>query len=113
MAYAHRVFYFLFKEVLPDDRVVRHNCPGGDNPLCVNPLHLMAGTVKENTYDSIRKGRGRLGAANVGWKLDPVAVRMIRSRAGSESLPSIASSLNINFSTVWRVVNGRSWTAVV
>lgn len=31
-----------------------HSC---DNPPCVNPQHLRWGTPKENTQDSVRKGR--------------------------------------------------------
>jgi len=34
-----------------------HSC---DTPLCTNPLHLFAGTAKDNTQDSIAKGRFRL-----------------------------------------------------
>ncbi|MGJ3625969.1 HNH endonuclease signature motif containing protein [Sphingomonas sp. MMS24-JH45] len=43
---------------VPDDMIVMHKC---DNPSCSNPEHLMLGTMKDNTQDMLRKGRGRWG----------------------------------------------------
>lgn len=31
-----------------------HHC---DNPKCINPFHLFAGTQRENIYDGVEKGR--------------------------------------------------------
>lgn len=38
----------------PEDRLACHTC---DNPICVNPSHIWAGTLRENAIDSIQKGR--------------------------------------------------------
>lgn len=51
---AHRLSYRLFKGPLEPGQVVRHTC---DNPCCVNPYHLLAGTHKDNTADMIARGR--------------------------------------------------------
>lgn len=47
--------YFLANGVeVPSGMYVCHTC---DNPLCVRPDHLYAGTPKDNTRDMMRKGR--------------------------------------------------------
>ena len=49
---AHVVSVFLHMgEWPPQDCVVRHRCPGGDTPACVNPRHLLIGTRSENHCD--------------------------------------------------------------
>ena len=52
--YAHRVTWEIAHGPVPDDLDICHSC---DNPPCCNPAHLWAGTAKQNTWDSIRKGR--------------------------------------------------------
>jgi DNA-binding CsgD family transcriptional regulator len=53
---AHRVAYALTHGAVPAGACILHAC---DEPRCVNPRHLRAGTQRENIHESIQKGRWR------------------------------------------------------
>ena len=54
LAQAHRIAYEHKHGPIPKGMVVMHLC---DNPACCNPDHLTLGTQKDNTHDSVLKGR--------------------------------------------------------
>ena len=51
---AHRVAYLLTYGAIPEGAHILHSC---DNPQCVNPKHLRAGTRKDNMQDKVQRGR--------------------------------------------------------
>lgn len=49
-----RLSFILFAGPLPEGWCACHRC---DNPCCINPDHLFAGTKKDNNLDAFAKGR--------------------------------------------------------
>lgn len=51
---ASRISLHLFAGFDPMEKIVCHKC---DNPPCVNPTHLYAGTCKDNSLDMTTRNR--------------------------------------------------------
>lgn len=98
---AHRYSYELHKGLVPDGKSVLHEC---DNPRCVNPDHLYAGTQTENSRDI--SVRNRVG----GRKLSPVDIPVIRSMlAAGKSCERIGVAFGVTGTCIWFLKHGRTW----
>lgn len=111
---AHIFSYAMANGNPPPGQFVCHHC---DNPPCVNPAHLFAGTPAENTEDMRQKGRANpsQGEANGGARLTEDAVREMRTRhaAGGITMLQLAREYGVARSIISRVVNRRMWRHVV
>lgn len=124
---AHRFSYILHYGPIPEGRIICHKC---NNPRCVNPSHLYAGTYKDNHKDSVEAGTAsyltnfkkftrtmfqkndiRLkGSAHPTSKLTEELVRQIRQRAANgETHRTIAASLGLGKTIVTDVKNRKRW----
>lgn len=107
---ATRVMYLLHHGVVPlrSDLYICHRC---DNPTCVNPDHLFAGTPKENNEDMYRKGRSRhaVGSAVGASRLSAEQVLAIRERAGTTSARSLAREFGVSHPAINDVINRKTW----
>lgn len=108
---AHRRAYELSVGPIPAGLKVLHTC---DNPPCVNPSHLFAGTTKDNAEDMVTKGRSARGARNANAILTDDAVRDIRARyaAGGVTQKELADEYGVVEGAVWNVLHGQSWAEV-
>lgn len=104
--YAPRIAYEIIKGPLPDGMYVCHTC---DNPNCVNPRHLFAGTNQENQEDCTVKGRKKA-------KMTPEIVRAIRKECIPESrefgYSALARKYGVNPGAIWNAHNRTRWAWV-
>lgn len=94
-----------------------HACHTCDNPPCINPDHLFAGTAKENMEDASRKGRMALGERN-GRHLNPfrgmtrrtISARQVEivrlSLAEGITQAHVAAFLGVSEAAISRIANG-------
>lgn len=108
---AHRFVYLLVHKELPYKKLICHSC---DNPACVNPKHLWAGTHADNNNDKARKGRNIKGSEVVKSKLTDGKVRFIRNLAktGTYNQKQIAKLFGISSGNVNGIVRRRFWKHV-
>lgn len=112
----HRVVYAEYHKLTLEDMkhlVVMHKC---DNRKCINPEHLMLGSVALNNQDKVQKGRNvthftagnqfqRLGTGNT--RLTEDQVKAIR--ADKRRQVDIAKSYNITQAAVSGIKLRKLW----
>lgn len=97
-------------EQLPSGHIYLHKC---DNPSCVNPTHLIAGTHADNVRDKISKGRigwgVSVGESHPNSKLCRESIETIKHSGLSSK--ALALMFGVNPSTINRIKNGTSWAS--
>jgi hypothetical protein len=107
--FVHRVAYQLFVGPIPDDKpIIRHTC---DNPRCVNPNHLIAGTVQDNIDDRNLRNRQAKGDGNGRSKLTAEQVEEIRKLyvPYRTTFKSLAERYGVTLDQIHRIVRRKSW----
>ena len=84
-----------------------HSC---DNPVCVNPEHIRAGTGKENMAECVSRGRINRGELRPRAKLTEHKVRCIRQlrNLGMKQIP-IAEIMGVSQQHICKILQGGFW----
>lgn len=110
---AHRLSYYLTHGTLPNDVELCHNCPGGDNKLCVNPAHLFPAPHKTNMEDASKKGQMCHGTKHRLAKLTEQDIPKIRAAlAAGKSRKVVGRQFGVSESTIRQIAYGLSWAHV-
>lgn len=111
---AHRYIYMELFGRLPSTLLVCHKC---NNPSCVNPNHLYAGTNQDNTNDREAAGRGitfiKRGSQYGNAKLNEEKVAVIKQRLAAGHVSNeIAKDYGVSIALISMIKHGRNWTHV-
>ena len=108
---AHIRSWEIHRGQVPKGTKVLHNCPGGDNPACINPEHLWLGSLADNNRDRARKGRSAKGERCGSAKLTRSDVWAIKAFASSGriSLRAIGRRFGVCHDTVKAILRGETW----
>lgn len=101
---SHRI-YNLNDPLTEDKPCVLHWC---DRPICVQPVHLHAGTRAENSAEMVERERSAFGERHWRAKLIEAQVLWIRAQTGMTQ-QAMADILGVNYATVNDVIHGRTW----
>lgn len=103
----HRLMYEATHGPIPQGDDVCHRC---DNPPCVNPAHLFAGSRQDNMDDMVAKGRASVSPYRT-HKIDIVAARRIRTEfaQGGVTYTELGERFGLRRSQVNKIVLGQCW----
>ena len=96
--YAHRFSYTQHHGEIPAGSMVLHKC---NNPGCVNPSHLYAGSAKDNAVDRSAAGN------SVPYKLNRKLAKRIRSQRPTHTISQLANMYNVSACTIVNVIGNR------
>ncbi len=104
---AHRVSYILAYGPILAGKFVCHSC---DNPGCVNPAHLWAGSLQDNKDDCVQKKRVAFGGAHANTRLSAEAVRSIRMEwvPGTRSLSRLGRKYGVSHVQIRNIIYNKS-----
>ena len=108
---ASRLSYIHFIGPIHIDRpFICHHC---DNPTCINPFHLFAGSPQDNMDDMINKRRNNQlkGSKNPNAKLSPIEVRKIR--IDQREAEELALIYGVHRQTIYNIKNRVSYRDVI
>lgn len=103
---ASRAAYMAWVGPIPDGEVICHRC---DNPPCINPAHLYAGTHVDNARDAWERKRTANGERHGQHRLTDAEVAEIRTRhaAGGIKHVDLAVHYGVSRSLISAILLGK------
>lgn len=108
--YAHRIAFVIKNgSDAAINKVIRHTC---DNLSCVNPSHLLAGTIDDNIFDRNSRNRQARGDKSGRRKLSSVDIQDIRNKyiPRVTTLKILAEEYGVTLDQIHRIIRFKSWS---
>lgn len=105
---AHRLMFELYYPGIPAP-VVRHNC---NNPACINPAHLRAGTPKDNAMDRVNSNRGGDLKGEKNGRAKLTSEQVLEIRASSLSGTELGRKYGVSKNMISRIRLGLAWNHI-
>jgi len=106
---AHRVSYQIVNGDIAPGMFVCHRC---DNPSCINPEHLFAGTLRDNTDDMLAKGRSQKGRGETHSQVKLTSEQVKSIRLDTRIHREIAEEYGVATSYIANIKALRCWTDI-
>lgn len=105
----NRYIYFSIYGEIPEGLVVRHTC---DNSKCINPNHLILGTIGDNNKDKAERGRNRdqRGGRNNMSKLTDADVVDIKN--STLTTKQLSDKYKVSKVQIWYIKSGKRWSHI-
>jgi hypothetical protein len=105
---AHKAAYIVAHGDIPEGQIVRHTC---DNPPCINPQHLVAGTFADNAADRVQRERfnresNRFNRVRLSMDLAR-EIRVKHSQGVSRC--ALAAEYGVGADQISRVIHHNNW----
>lgn len=112
----HRAIYCISKGICWGDiigMIIRHTC---DNPRCINPDHLLIGTLKDNSNDRRVRGRapnqkGELAGNHILKEFQVLEIRRIYSEKKLYQ-KDIAKSYGVSKQLISAIITRERWSHI-
>lgn len=99
----HRLAYECWVGPIPEGASILHSC---DNPPCINPAHLRAGSQPENIEDMVSRSRQRAGRLHSAEMMAEVK-RLYKT--GRHAQADLEQRFGLSSGTVSRLMSGKIW----
>lgn len=103
----HRLVYAALIDLNIKGFIIRHKC---DNPICINPDHLIKGTHADNVADRVERDRSAKGNNHGRSKLNDDIVKQIRQSTLSDR--QLAMKYGVDRHAINNARRGLTWKHV-